>query len=210
MRIRSLLALLLVAALCLGLCGCAFFSAVFGGLAATERSEEWDDVSEYGTLFGPDADRPEAKQFREVLDESIFPAEITAEMTVREFRLFYHNSMDPVYTGCLTVEYPEEAYAAELSRLAAFPKADWLGVYGAKDFADPADPLAMSTDGESGFVYAIHTPDRDRTITYVLMEFPDFFLTEEELAVIPAEYRPEGLSVLPDNEHYKAHFRDNP
>ena len=205
MRIRSLLALLLVAALCLRLCGCgaiaAAFSTVFG-----DSVHLYEDVSEYGRFVGPDAEADFQINSLD-LNGAIFPRKLPADAEVPEFKMVYYNPWDAQWLCYLTVQYDGEAYAREAERLSAFPKDDYEGVFSVTGFA--AEPLAVTVDRTSGFLYAIPTPGRTDAVTYVRIEFGNLFLDLDWTEYIPAAYLPTGFDASEDNPWRAAYFKNS-
>ena len=192
--------LALVLLLCLNLSGCGVFGLVFGLSGAAERTEVHEDPAEYETLLGPAA-APEGSFFGPELNQGIFPAALGPEMEPVGFRYVYHNDLDAAYLAYLTVDCTQAAYDAELDRLAALPRSNWAGVYSVTGFPGGA-PLAVSA-GESGLVYAVSTPERARSISYVLLEFCDRFLSLDPAEYIPAQLLPQGLDLSLDNPYAK-------
>ena len=192
--------------LSLSLSGCAFGTALgLLGLSAGEKPELCEDPSEYGRWFGPEA--TEEYLDKESLDPAIFPAALTPEMEVREFKMIYYNPWDPQWLGYLTVAYSEADYAREAERLAAFPKDDYAGIYSVTGFAE--EPLAVNADDYHGFLYAIPTPGAENSVTYVLLEFCNYFYDLDYRDYIPEAYLPEGFDAGEDNPYRKACLASN-
>ncbi len=196
--LRQTLSLLLLLALCLSLSGCAVGGALgLLGLSAAEKPEVCEDPAEYGRYFGPGA--TEAYLAEESLDPAIFPAALTPEMEVREFKMVYYNPWDPQWLGYLTVAYSEADYAREAERLAAFPRGSYEGIYSVTGF--PEEPLAVNVDDYQGFLYAIPTPGEANSVTYVLMEFCNYFYDLDYRAYIPEDYLPQGFDATSGNPY---------
>lgn len=188
----------LLLALCLSLSGCAIGTAMgLLGLSAFEQPEVHEDVSEYSRFFGPEA--TERYLSEEALDPAIFPATLTPEMDVREFKMIYYNPWDPQWLGWLTVTYSEADYAREAERLAAFPRGNYEGIYSVTGFAE--EPLAVNVDDYQGFLYAIPTPGEENSVTYVLMEFCNYFYDLDYRDYIPEAYLPLGFDATEDNPY---------
>lgn len=199
-------ALLLILALCLSLSGCALGTAMgLLGLSQLEQPEVHEDVSEYSRFFGPEATEPFLAQ--ETLDPAIFPAALSPEMEVREFKMIYYNPWDPQWLGWLTVAYSEADYAREAERLAAFPRGDYEGVYSVTGFAE--EPLAVNVDNYQGFLYAIPTPEAENSVTYVLMEFCNYFYDLDYQDYIPEAYLPLGFDATVDNPYQELCLKTN-
>ncbi len=201
---KTLLSFLCVL-LALTLCGCAAITAMLGLVYGGSEPEVHVDVSEYARFAGPDAEEPYRISSLD-LNGAIFPASITEQMEVRDFRMVYYDPFDPQWLCYLTVTYPEAAYEREAERLAAFPRDDYEGVFSVTGFA--AEPLAISVDRTTGFLYAIPTPGQANTITYVRIEFGNLFLDLDWTEYIPAPYLPEGFDASEDNPWRAAYFAE--
>ena len=137
------------------------------------------------------------------MDESVFPPQITEDMQVEAYSMTYYNPWDAQYLSYLTVAYDAPGYAAELGRLADCPHTPYKGYYSVTGFADAQDPIAMYADDYQGFVYAIHTPGREQSITYVEIIFCNYALDVDVRDYIPAGYLPEGFDATYDNPYQK-------
>lgn len=189
-------ALLLLLSLCLSLSGCGAIALGFTA-AFSDTVHVYEDGSEYGRFFGPEA--TEHFLSEETLDPAIFPAALTSEMDVREFKMIYYNPWDPQWLGWLTVAYSEADYAREAERLAAFPRGSYEGIYSVTGF--PEEPLAVNVDDYQGFLYAIPTPGEANSITYVLMEFCNYFYDLNYQDYIPEAYLPLGFDATEGNPY---------
>ena len=197
--IAALCATVLLLSLCLSLSGCGAlalgFSSVFG-----DTVHVYEDAADYGRFFGPEA--TERFLSEETLDPAIFPAALTPEMDVREFKMIYYNPWDPQWLGWLTVVYSEADYARETERLAAFPRGNYKGIYSVTGFAE--EPLAVNVDDYQGFLYAIPTPGEANGVTYVLIEFCNYFYDLKYQDYIPAAYLPLGFDATEGNPYRAA------
>lgn len=167
-------------------------------ISETAKVEEYTDVAAYNDYFGDSAKRD--YQYKWMTDMDIFPAAITEEMNVQDFKMVYYNPWDAQYLSYLTVQYPAEAYEAECAKLAAYPSTDYVGYYSVTEFPE-GELLAMNADDYSGFVYAIRTPGKERCITYVELMFCNYFFDLDYSEYIPAEYLPPGFNAAMDNPY---------
>ena len=71
-----------------------------------------------------------------------------------------------------------------------------------------AEPLAISVDRSSGFLYAIPTPGRTNTITYVRLEFGNLFLDLDWTEYVPSQYLPIGFDASEENPWRAAWFAE--
>ena len=202
---KRILLLCLLTALCVLLSGCATLAAMglMGASQATAKVEVYEDVSAYSDFFG-DGAKEEHRGLLD-MDQSVFPAAISENMDVREFKMVYYNPWDPQYLCYLTVQYTPETYRAEQDRLASCPHTAYRGIYSVTGFAGEREPLAMSADEYHGFVYAIPTPGQENSVTYVLIAFCNYFMDLDYGDYIPAAYLPEGFDAAEGNPYQRAH-----
>lgn len=159
-----------------------------------------EDKQNYSLYMGENA----LKEYRNKLamDESIFPAELTEEMEVLNYKMLYHNPFDQQYLSYLTVTYSPEDYEKEIQRLNAYESTNYKGIYGVTGF-NGGEPLAVYTDEYHGFVYAINTPDTENTITYCELIFCNYFMDVEYEDFMPIEYLPDGFDATVENPYRK-------
>ena len=162
------------------------------------KPEVHEDIADYNRFIGAHAEKDYSSKW--CMDESIFPAAITPEMQVEDYKMVYYNPWDAQYLSYLTVSYPEEAYTAEAERLEAYPSTPYEGYYTVTAFPE-GELLAMNADPYSGFVYAIRTPGKERSITYVELIFCNYCYDLDYMQYIPAEYLPPGFDATIDNPY---------
>lgn len=200
---KRLLPLLLCLLLCLGLAGCV--AGMLGLAYGDPEVELREDPAEYQKLAGPEPE--EDYRIRSLdLRGDIFPQALPRNAEVREFRMVRYDPWDPQWICYLTLQYSPEDYARETERLAAFPKAEYAGVFSVTGF-DP-EPLALSVDRTAGFLYAIPTPGRENAVTYVRLEFGNLFYDLDYRKYIPAAYLPQGFDATPENPWREAHLQE--
>ncbi|MBQ9110046.1 MAG: zf-HC2 domain-containing protein [Oscillospiraceae bacterium] len=183
-----------------------FRLAVIGGLMAflaldiTFTPIEVDeDVQNYHLYMGENADQKYRNKWG--MDETIFPAEISDSGNVLEYKMVYYNPWDAQYLSYLTIEYDDAEFAAECSRLESYDSTEYIGYYSVTGFAEGTELLAMYADSYQGFVYAIKTPERENTITYVEIIFCNYFMDLEYAEYMPAAYFPENFDASMDNPY---------
>ena len=159
------------------------------------------DPSHYSMYMGENAEQEYRTKWG--MDESIFPDVLTDGMEVLDYKMVYYNPWDSQFLSYLTVTYSPDDYAAELDRLEDCGDAPYLGIYGVTGFAGEDDPIAIYSDDYNGFVYAIHTPDKENTITYVELIFCNYFYDLKYEKYIPHEYLPLGFDAHPNNPYKK-------
>lgn len=169
--------------------------------AASAKVEVDTDPTHYSLYMGEDA----KKEYRTKwgMDESIFPSGITPDMEVVDYKMVYYDPWDAQYLSYLTVTYTPSDYAAELGRLGECGVTPYVGCYGVTGFADSSDPIAMYADDYQGFIYAIHTPDKENTITYVELIFCNYAYDIDYEDMIPSEYLPLGFDATDENAYRK-------
>lgn len=150
------------------------------------------DPAHYSQYMGDNA----KKEYRSKwgMDETIFPAELTAQMQVQDYKMVYYDPWDAQFLSHLTVTYLPDDYQAELERLAAYPSTEYKGYYGVTGFAG-GEPLAVYADSYQGFVYAVSTPGKENSVTYAEIIFCNSMLDIDYTKYIPAEYLPDDLNV---------------
>ena len=207
---------LIVAAACIGvvLPIMLFYALTVGAsfmflyLSVANAKVETDTVpSHYSQYMGEGA----LKEYRDKwgMDESIFPAELTDEMNVVDYKMVYYDPWDAQYLSYLTVAYSPSDYEAELKRLKGCGITPYEGIYGVTGFADSSDPIAMFADSYKGFVYAIHTPGAENTITYVELIFCNYSYDIDYEEYIPQEYLPLGFDATDGNPYRKRMLKGN-
>lgn len=164
-----------------------------------------EDERNYSRYMGENA----LEEYRNKLDmdESIFPAELTEDIKVRNYKMLYYNPFDQQYLSYLTVTYSHEDYEKEIQRLNAYESTEYKGIYGVTGF-NGGEPLAVYTDGYHGFVYAINTPDTENTITYCELIFCNYFMDVEYEDFMPIEYLPDGFDATVENPYRNKMLRE--
>ncbi|MBR3447344.1 MAG: zf-HC2 domain-containing protein [Oscillospiraceae bacterium] len=191
---KVVLATLLTVCAVMLLIGILFFGTaglfVFSIVAPTVHADT--DPAHYGLYMGENA----KKEYRQKcgMDETLFPAALTDNMQVQEYKMVYYNPWDPQYLSYLTVTYSPEDYEAELKRLETCPHTVYKGYYGVTGFGG-GEPLAVSADSYQGFVYAINTPGKEYSVTYVEIIFCNQLLDIDYKKYIPAAYQPDDFTV---------------
>lgn len=168
--------------------------------SATAPIDVYTDVENYH-LYMQGEQALEEFQSKWGMDETIFPEEITADMEVQDFKMVYYNPWDAQYLGYLVVDYKEQDYENEVSRLKSCSSTDYLGNYGVTGFSEEYTLLAMSADDYQGFVYAL--TDNEDTIIYVELIFCNYFYDLDYEEYIPNEYLPVGFDATQDNAYQK-------
>lgn len=157
------------------------------------------DVNHYGQYMGKDA--KEEYRTKWSMDEGIFPAEITDEMNVKDYKMVYYNPWDAQYLSYLVVEYDEEDYDEEVSRLENYLSDSYYAYYGAEGFDEKYELLAMNADSYQGFVYAL--TDGESEIIYVEIIFCNYFMDLDYEKYIDTDYLPIGFDATMDNPYRK-------
>lgn len=159
------------------------------------------DASHYSRYMGDDAE----KEYRDKwgMDESILPDKLTDDMQVLEYKMVYYNPWDSQFLSYLTVTYTQSDFETELDRLAECGITQYKDYYGVTGFSGEEDPIAMYADDYQGFVYAIHTPEKENTITYVELIFCNYCFDLDYKEYIPSEYLPLGFDATMNNPYGK-------
>lgn len=196
--------------------GVAIWFAIGVGLSvATMTSAQVEvntDIALYNEYMGPDAHRD--YRDKRGMDESIFPAEITEDMHVTDYKMVYYNPWDPQWLSYLVVDYDDAAWEEELKRLNNYPSTEYIGYYGASGF-NQYNLLAVCADEDyEGLVYAL-ADQSSQHIIYVEIIFSNYFMDIDYAEYISDEYLPDGFDAMPDNsirrkfdmEHTLLHFQ---
>lgn len=143
-----------------------------------------------------------------LMNETIWPEEITDEMDVVEFKLVHYDPFDPQYLGYMVVQYAPEAYEKEMMRLKFKGCNEYLGYYGITGF-DDYEIAAIFTDKDMGhgLVYAL--TDGEGKIVYVLMEYCNYFFDLHYEEYIPEEYLPRGFNAHEFNPYRSQWLKKN-
>lgn len=190
----GLLYLLIRVAMIFGIMGLVVFDS------ATTKVQVYDDVAKYSEYIGEDCNmeygKPRTGQF------VVFPAEISPQMYVRDFRYVYYNPWDPQYVTYLTVEYKDaEAYGKELKRLQTIGVEEYEGLYSVTGEPEGYDLVAMDSDRYYGFVYAMVPESGEMKITYVGIMFCNYFLDLDIHEYMKEEYLLPGFDATLDNPY---------
>lgn len=172
---------------------------------ATEKVHEDNDVSNYEQYFG--ANVAEDFAYKNGADVSIFPASITEEMDVIDFKMVYYRPWNEEYLSYLVVKYDAQAYEKEVERIKKCKSTGYeyqrqgvtYGYYGATGFNENYEVLSVSANSYSGYVYAL--AEGDDTIIYVLLNFPDYHFSMDYEKYIKEEYLPIGFDATKGNEY---------
>ena len=173
---------------------------------ATAKVKIDTDPTHYTQYIGDDAQ--DEYRSKRGMEEYIFPRDINSDMKVVDYKMVYYNPWDPQYLSYLTVTYTPSDYAEELNRLEGIGVMPYEGNYGVTGFAGADDPIAMYADDYYGFVYAIHTPDKENTITYVELIFCNYFYDLKYEKYIPSEYLPLGFNAKRNNPYRKQKMKE--
>lgn len=163
------------------------------------------DINKYQSYIGENAKKDYKNKWG--MDETIFPKEITDDMTVEDYKMVYDNPWDAQYLSYLVVKYDEDTYKNEVNRLEAYKSTEYLGYYGAEGFDPKYELLAMNADPYYGFVYAL--TDQKDTIVYVEIIFCNYFMDFDYKDYIKKEYLPIGFNAKEDNPYKMAKKTSN-
>lgn len=183
--------------------------ALDGELAEAEVDT---DINHYERYMGETAE--EKYRGKLGVDDSIFPAQITADMQVLDYKMVYYDPWDRQYLSYLAVEYEGTRYDAELARLENCAQDAYAGYYGAQGFDPAYRVLAAEVDDSAycGMVYALGA--EDNRIIYVEILFCNYFMDLEYEEYIDTAYLPIGFNAVRGNpyreEYYTAVFGRRP
>ncbi len=162
-----------------------------------KEADVYTNIAKYTKYVGENAKKPFVGK---MIDEDIFPAEITENMNVEDFKMiYYHPAFDQQYFGYLVVNYDEKSYADEVARLENYPSTEYIGNYGVTGFDEDYELLAMEADPTYGFVYAL--TDGEGKIIYVEMMFFNYYMDLDYTQYIDSEYLPVGFDATEENPY---------
>lgn len=173
--------------------------------SAVTKPEEDTDITNYSQYMGESAEDKYRNKWG--MDERIFPAEITSDMNVLDYKMVYYNPWDAQYLSYLVVGYDKDAYELEADRLRDCGVEDYTGYYGAEGFSEKYELLAMNADSYQGFVYAL--TDGDSRIIYVEIIFCNYFMDLDYEEYIDIDYLPIGFDASKDNPYQKKMLKEN-
>lgn len=181
-----------------------------GFLALDSKAAEVEvDTNEnnYLRYMGTEAEKEYRNKWN--MDESIFPAEITSGMAVKDYGMVYYNPWDAQYLSYLVVEYDDINYALETKRLKNYPSTEYKGYYGAEGFPENYELLAMNADSYHGFVYALTDGKKEKNeIIYVEIIFCNYFMDIDYEEYINKDYLPVGFDASRDNAYRKQQIKN--
>ena len=174
-------------------------AAVFVILQAfpSAKPEVYEDIEGYEERLSDSGDE---KWHKWNMDESIWPAYITKDMTISGYRMVYYDPFDAQYLGYLDAEYTSEAYEKEMERLKAVPSDAYAGIYSVTK-EQTYEIAAIHADPYYGFVYAL--TDGESRIIYCEQIFCNYFMDLDYKKYIPEEYLLDGFDASEDNPYRK-------
>ncbi|MBE5881631.1 MAG: hypothetical protein E7289_04950 [Lachnospiraceae bacterium] len=168
------------------------------------KVEVHNDIAEYNDYIHNSSEEVYSRCNGEMFD--VFPDTITENMNVEEFQFMYYNPWDAQYITYMTVDYDEEAYTDEIARLQSIGQGEYQDIYSVTDEPSGYDLVAIYPDECYGFVYAMipEGADEDSTvITYVGINFCNYFLDVDIHDYLPKEYLLKGFDATSDNPYRK-------
>ncbi len=167
--------------------------------------EVYDDVTHYNEYMSfshneaPFKDE-ENKWNKLDMDEHIWPAKITDDMNVADYKMVYYNPWDAQYLGYLVVDYSADDYAEEMKRLKEYESTEYVGYYCVEE-EKTYELLAVNADSYHGFVYAL--TDGNGRIIYGEQIFCNYFMDLKYNKYISKEYLLDGFDATTESEYYK-------
>ena len=167
--------------------------------------EVYNDISQYEMHMSFDKNDSE-KWYKWGMDESIWPKEISEDMSVLDYKMVRYDPRDSQYLGYLVVEYSDDDYEKEVERLKNYDSTEYLWYYWVS-WMSGYDLLAIYADKYYWFVYAL--TDWKWKIIYVELIFCNYFLDLEPEKYIPYEYLLDWFDASMDNNYRKNIMKDN-
>ncbi len=178
----------------IGLAGLMLFGSV------TSKPEVCNDIKKYTERMSFSYEGTDTLWNKWGMDESIWPRTIKDVSDVIDYKMVYHDPWDAQYLGYLVMDYADEDYAAETSRLKAYPSTDYIGYYSVTE-EHTYELLAVNADAYNGFVYAL--TDGKNRIIYAEEIFCNYYMDLDYPKYIPQEYLLDGFDAAPDNPYRK-------
>ena len=184
---------------------------LFALIFYTAKIKVYDDVADYNKyIHNSKANSEYGACNGEMFD--IFPDSIRDPSKVEEFNFVYYNPWDAQYVTYLTIDYDEEEYDAEISRLSGLGMEEYKDIYSVKDEPEGYDLVAMNSDTYYGFVYAMipENEEENTEITYVGIWFCNYFLDLDIHQYLPDKYLLDGFNAEDGNPYREQFVKDNP
>ncbi len=173
-----------------------------------EQPEVYEDVAEYNKYMSFSREETFDDEYYKWdkfdMDETIWPDQITDDMSVKDFIMVYYNPWDKQYLGYLVVDYDPEDYAKEVERLRAYESTDYVGYYGVKEETSH-ELLAVNADEYNGFIYAL--TDGDNRIIYAEQLFCNYFMDLDYTKYMPQEYLLDGFDAKDGNQYQQERIK---
>ena len=173
------------------------FTLVFLFMGALNKMEITTDKAKYQEVIGVNAKDKYKDKWG--MSEEIFPKSIENE-NVLDFKMVSYDPFDKQFLSYLIVDYNEEEYAKEVTRLKNYGVEDYVGYYGVTGFSK-YKLLAMESDSYYGFVYAI--TDGKSKVIYVELIFCNYFMDIKYDEQIPEDYLPDNFNAKVENDYRK-------
>lgn len=130
------------------------------------------------------------------INSPLFPAKLTEDMNVQQFKKVHYDPWDPNDLALLVVEYDDRAFQNEVKRLENYGSSTYLGVYGITGFRD-WKLLAIDASDSNGVEYAI-TRNKGEVV-YFQLRFCNYFSDIDYKQYVPAQYLPDGFDASEGN-----------
>jgi len=173
--------------------------------AKTAKVTVIDEPSHYYDCLGGNADETYGKSFDELFE--VFPHSISNTTDVKEFKYVYYNPWDPQYISYMTIQYNEDEYSEEIDRLNQIGIDDYNGIYSVTGSPKGYKLVALKADTYKGFGYAIIPESCDNSITYVGIDFCNYFLDLDINEYVPKEYLLSGFDATLENPYRKSKMK---
>ena len=131
------------------------------------------------------------------IDCSVFPDELTEDMTNISFLRAYCAPLDSTEMAFLSVEYPAEQYKEEALRLESMGSSDYNGHYGIAGF-NKYKVLTISVTSQ-GIHYAL--TDGTRQVIYYMLSFSNGYSDIDFTKYVDEQYLPVGFDAITPNNY---------
>lgn len=172
--------------------------------SASAKVEVYDDVSDYGNFIGENR----LKDYLFHDNKGIFPMEITPDVKPLDYKFVYYNPWDAQYVTYLTLQYTKDDYKEERERLAAIGEEEYTEFYSVTGEPEGYNIVAMDSDKYEGFIYAMVPEEEDASVTYVGIQFCNYFLNLDINDYLPQEYLLAGFDATAENPYRKTIMKE--
>lgn len=159
------------------------------------KPEVHQDIDHYRDYMSFDTTGGSDKWYKFGVDESIWPQDVTDDMSVEDYKMIYYCPWDASYVGYMVVNYSESDYTNEVGRLHDYDSTEHYTYFHVAE-KQTKELLAIKSTPNHGVIYAMD--GGNNRIIYGELLFCDGMSIDYE-KYVPAEYLLDGFDVKSDN-----------